>query len=223
MRRWRRRGVPPHGISDIRSSSKKPSRLGQWDGRRRSSRSEEPLLPQLCAAPSCSGSAVRAGHGPVRDAAGLVLGRRRCLPRRRDLPATTCGRASTSRSSTRCRPTAAATRPSKQLPPSSAATRRAARPCARPCRPSSTATRPAPCWSSAASRSPTRSTPSAKTETTAFLASQRRADHIAPRRRPVPRLHACWSSLVVLYVVRFQHSLAAEPAQGRRRLRPGRC
>jgi hypothetical protein len=27
--------------------SKKPSRLGQWDGRRRSSRSEEPVLPHL--------------------------------------------------------------------------------------------------------------------------------------------------------------------------------
>ena len=27
--------------------SKKPSRLGQWDGRRRSSRSDEPVLPHL--------------------------------------------------------------------------------------------------------------------------------------------------------------------------------
>src|SRR5262245_21713628 len=33
---------------------KKPSRLGQWDGRRRSSRSEDPVLPHLCRVPVLS-------------------------------------------------------------------------------------------------------------------------------------------------------------------------
>src|SRR4051794_2051969 len=31
--------------------SKKPTRLGQWNGRRRSSRSDEPVLPQLARGP----------------------------------------------------------------------------------------------------------------------------------------------------------------------------
>lgn len=34
------------------SSSKKPSRIGQWDGRRRSSRSDEPIWPQLANRPA---------------------------------------------------------------------------------------------------------------------------------------------------------------------------
>src|SRR5262245_56815060 len=33
---------------------KKPSRLGQWDGRRRSSRSDDPVLPHLCRVPVLS-------------------------------------------------------------------------------------------------------------------------------------------------------------------------
>ena len=191
--------------SRLCSVLKKSSRLGQWDGRRRSSRSEEPVLPQLVAAHACCGwrrAADRAGA----TLPGLCLGPAAALSAsarsvRYDLRARVyfelVNQAQTERSATRpsigCRPSSAATRRPASSPPAS--------------RRSSIATRPARCWCSAASRSPNAVRPccEGEAELTRRAAAPPTTSAAAP---PCSSSSACCRALVVLYVVRFQPSLA---------------
>ena len=143
------------------------------------------------------------------------------LPRRRDLPPRPAGARLLRDRQPGRRPNEAATRRCEQLPPEERTERprrgRAARPCApvvdhyppgiaaRAARPADHRSRSSPCSKTSTEPSSTAAAPPTRS------------------RRGVALflVLSLLSMLVVLYVVRFQHGLAAEPAQGRRRLRPG--
>ena len=81
----------PRPSPDMFTPHKKPSRVDQWNGPRRSSRSEEPLLTQLNRRGVLLRLGLRPGHGARRHAVGLLLGNASAASRRRNHRRTKCG------------------------------------------------------------------------------------------------------------------------------------
>ena len=164
---------------------KKPSRLGQWDGRRRS----RAATSRCCR--GC-GSAQRAAAPAARCCVTVLRGHLlaySCGPplpyRVGEICRTICGPASTSRSSTR--PRRCAPRRSRGTPAARAARDPArVRGRAMPCRLSSIATRPACCSCRAASRSPNAQLRPAARGRPGLSSTAAAWPTTAPRRRPVP-------------------------------------